>query len=89
MPSNSPDFMTLLSKHNNKHGITTTVSELKKSAAAIRKAYYARPDHEQIDPLAYVLQYRDDTGEEATDGYDTERERNRVAAAQRIARRTA
>lgn len=80
--------MNLLAAHNAEHGITLTFSELKKTSRRIEKAYEARPDRDQIDPLAYVLQYKDDTGEQATDDYDSDRERNRVAAAQRINRRT-
>ena len=86
MPSHN--FMNLLATHNAEHDIHLTFSELKKTSRRIEKAFNERPD-KSVDPYAYVLQYRDDTGEGATDGYDTERERNRVAAAQRIARRTA
>ncbi|MGN6656409.1 MAG: hypothetical protein ACTHJ9_13835 [Rhodanobacter sp.] len=86
MPSHN--FMNLLATHNAKHGIRLSFSELKKTSRRIERAYNERPDKDQIDPYAYVLQYRDDTGETATDDYDSERECNRVAAAQRIASRT-
>jgi hypothetical protein len=87
MPSSSPDFLTLLARHNEEHGITATFSEMKKTARHIAKMHAEAATY--IDPLALVLQYADPTGEQATDDYDSARERNRVAAAQRINRRTA
>lgn len=79
-----PNFMHLLAQHNNKHGITATHSELKKTARRMAKAYESRPD-KTIDPYAYVLDYQDPVGEEAADNVDTERETNHHNAARRLA----
>jgi hypothetical protein len=80
--------MNLLARYNADHGITLTFSEHKKTARRIERAFNDRKQTE-LDPYAYVLNYLDPTGEEATDDYDSERERNRVAAARRVAARVA
>lgn len=60
----SPDFLTLLSAHNNQHGIRLTFSEMKKTARRIGKAYDARPD-QTVAAEDYFLDYSDITGETA------------------------
>lgn len=79
-----PNFIHILAQHNNKHGITATHSELKKTARRIEKAYEVRPD-KKVDPYAYVLDYSDKVGEEAAENVDAERETNRTNAARRLA----
>jgi hypothetical protein len=89
MPSNT-DYLSRLATYNQKNGITATFSEMKKTARRIERVVNENEAaRKAVDPLAYVLQYWDETGELATDNVDTERAernaRNAAAAARRIA----
>lgn len=84
-----PNFLNLLAAHNEKNGITATFSEMKKTARRMDRIY---AEHEEarnaIDPLAYVLDYSDETGEIATDNVLAERAKQNAAnAARRIGAR--
>ena len=87
MPSKT-DYLHKLATYNEEHGITSTFSEMKKTARRIEKAYEVRPD-KMVDPYAYVLDYSDKVGEEASENVDTERAeqsaRNHAHAARRLA----
>lgn len=86
MPSNT-DYLSKLATYNESHGITATFSEMKKTARRIERICNENEAaRAAVDPLAYVLQYWDETGETATDNADAERaEQNKAAAARRLA----
>lgn len=86
MPSNT-DYLSKLAAYNAVHGITATFSEMKKTARRIERICNENEAARQaVDPLAYVLQYWDETGETATDNADAERaEQNKANAARRLA----
>lgn len=69
MPSNT-EYLTRLAAHNERLGITSTFSEMKKTARRLQKLHDAR---EPTDPDAFSLDYEDPTGEEATENVMTER----------------
>lgn len=84
-----PNFINELAKHNAKHGITATFSELKKTARRMDRIYAdSEAARKAVDPLAYILDFWDSVGEEATDNVMTERAeraaRNAAAAARRL-----
>jgi hypothetical protein len=86
MPSNT-DYLSELARYNERNNITATFSEMKKTARRIERIC---TEHEAarnaVDPLAYVLQFWDETGELATDNVMAERaEQNRANAARRVA----
>lgn len=81
MPKN---YLGELAAYNQKHGISATFSEMKKTARRIEKLDAERG--EAIDLNEYFLDYQDPTGEEATENADAEREhhasiRRRLAVA--------
>lgn len=80
MPSNT-DYLSKLATYNQKHGITATFSEMKKTARRMQKL-----DEEtglRVDIEAFFLLHADPTGEEATDNVMAEQ--NAVNAARRVA----
>lgn len=79
MPKN---YLNELAAYNERHGITATFSEMKKTAQRIGRLDAERG--EPIDLEAYFLDYQDPTGEEAADNVDAER-----AHHESIKRRTA
>lgn len=85
-----PNFLTDLAKHNEIHGITATFSEMKKTARRMERIYNQNEAaRKAVDPLAYILQFWDETGETATDNVMAEQlERaacNAAAARRRLA----
>ena len=85
MPS-STDYLSELAKYNAKNGITATFSEMKKTARRIERICIEdEAARNAIDPLAYVLQFWDETGELATDNVMAERAaHNQTNAARRL-----
>jgi len=86
MPKNT-DYLSELARYNTEHGITATFSEMKKTARRIgRIVEENEAARNAVDPLAYVLQFWDETGELAVDHVMEERaEANRKAAERRVA----
>jgi hypothetical protein len=81
MPSN--DYLSLLATYNQKHGITATFSEMKKTARRIQKLDDERGP---VDLDVFFLLHSDPTGEEATANVMAERAAtNQANAARRIA----
>lgn len=66
-----PSCISDLAAYNQRHGITATFSELKKTARRLDKL--AAEQEQPVDIEAYFLDYKDGTGEEATDNVMTER----------------
>lgn len=82
MPSNT-DYLSKLAAHNQKHGITATFSEMKKTARRMKKLDDERGP---VDIEAFFLLHQDPTGEEATDNVMAERaKQNSTNAARRVA----
>ena len=82
MPSNT-DYLSKLATYNQKHGVTATFSEMKKTARRMQKLHDERGP---VDIDAFFLLHSDPTGEEATDNVMAERaEANRKAAERRVA----
>lgn len=83
----SIDYLSKLATYNQNHGITATFSEMKKTARRIERICNENEAaRKAVDPLAYVLQYWDETGETATDNADAERaKQNSTNAARRVA----
>ncbi|NWL34474.1 hypothetical protein [Paenarthrobacter nitroguajacolicus] len=86
MPSNT-DYLHKLAHYNKQHGITATFSEMKKTARRIERICKENEEaRNAVDPLAYVLQHWDPTGEEASENVDAERHLlNQANAARRCA----
>jgi len=86
MPKNT-DYLSELARYNQEHGVTATFSEMKKTARRIgRIVEENEAARNAVDPLAYVLQYWDETGELATDHVMEERAKQNAAnAARRVA----
>jgi len=86
MPKNT-DYLSELARYNQEHGVTATFSEMKKTARRIgRIVEENEAARNAVDPLAYVLQYWDETGELATDHVMEERaKQNATNAARRVA----
>lgn len=86
MPS-STDYLHKLAHYNQQHGITATFSEMKKTARRIERLCKENEEaRNAVDPLAYVLQHWDPTGEEASENVDAERHLlNQANAARRCA----
>lgn len=86
MPSNT-DYLSELAGYNERNGITATFSEMKKTARRIERICVENEAaRTAVDPLAYVLQFWDETGEEATDNVMAERAKhNHTNAARRVA----
>lgn len=83
MPS-STDYLSKLAHYNQQHGITATFSEMKKTARRIQKLDVERGI--AIDLETYFLDYKDPTGEEASENVDAERHNiNQANAARRCA----
>lgn len=78
MPSN--DYLSKLATYNQKHVITATFSEMKKTARRMQKLHDERGP---VDVEAFFLDHQDPTGEEATDNVlDAQ---NQANAARRLA----
>lgn len=64
-----PNFLHDLATYNNKHGITATHSEMKKTARRLERAFNDRADQSieaaEFLALAYFRKFSDRTGEEA------------------------
>lgn len=94
-----PDFITLLSSHNAKHGIRLTFSELKKTARRIERTYNERPEEQRklTKDEYFRLDHADPTADEAVacvDGDDPchhahEHHPNHAKAARRVAGKAA
>jgi len=83
MPKNT-DYLSELARYNAEHGITATFSEMKKTARRIgRIAEENEAARNAVDPLAYVLQFWDETGELATDNVMEERAKQNASNAAR------
>jgi len=86
MPS-STDYLSKLAHYNQLHGITATFSEMKKTARRIQRIDVERGS--PVDLEEYFLDYRDPTGEEASENVDAERHlTNQANAARRCAGQT-
>ena len=84
------DYLTQLANYNKRHNITATFSEMKKTARRIERICTENEAaRKAIDPLAYVLQFWDETGELATDHVMEEQaeraKQNATNAARRVA----
>lgn len=65
------NYLNELAAYNQRHGITATFSEMKKTARRLDKL--AAEQEQPVDIEAYFLDYSDEVGEEATDNVMTER----------------
>lgn len=79
----SIDYLSQLATYNQQHGITSTFSEMKKTARRIQKMHDDLGTVEFVDFEAYFLLHSDKTGEEATDNVLAEQ--NKINAARRLA----
>lgn len=79
----STDYLSRIATYNQKHGITATFSEMKKTARRMQKL------HDELAPddvEAFFLLHSDPTGEEAATNVDAERAaHNHTNAARRNA----
>jgi hypothetical protein len=79
----STDYLSQLATYNERHGITATFSEMKKTARRMQKLDDERGP---VDIEAFFLLHSDPTGEEATDNVMAERaKQNATNAARRVA----
>lgn len=85
MPSKT-DYLHKLATYNEEHGITSTFSEMKKTARRIEKMHDAMPEGWRLTVEDYFRRVSDPTGEEATDNVMNERAKaNAANAARRLA----
>jgi len=85
MPSNT-DYLSKLAAYNQDHGITSTFSEMKKTARRMEKHHASMPEGWRLTVEDYFRQVADPTGEEATDNVMNERaKQNKANAARRLA----
>lgn len=79
----SIDYLSQLATYNQKHGITATFSEMKKTARRMEKLH---DEQGPVDVEAFFLLHSDPTGEEASENVDAERAaQNATNAARRVA----
>lgn len=80
----STDYLSELARYNARNNITATFSEMKKTARRIERICTENEAaRNAVDPLAYVLQFWDETGELAI--RRVQKERNAANAARRCA----
>ena len=85
MPKNT-DYLSMLATYNEENDITSSFSEMKKTARRMQKLHESMPDGWRLTVEDYFRQVSDPTGEEATDHVMAERAKQNAANA---ARRTA
>ena len=85
MPSNT-DYLSKLATYNQERGITSTFSEMKKTARRMQKLHETMPEGWRLTVEDYFRLVSDPVGEEATDNVMNERQRtNHANAARRLA----